>query len=115
MKTVKLLKFMVLLSALLLFLPQVSIGASLAWDPPSGDVTGYKVYYSTTQSAFANFLDVGNVTQCSLDHFPLEEKNTYYFVVSAYNSAGESGYSNDVNWTQPDVTPPMPPIGITVE
>jgi hypothetical protein len=87
----------------------------LAWDASSGEVTGYKVYYGTTQGSYNQNKDVGNVTQYPLTSLPLTERQTYFFVTRAYNAAGESGNSNAVSWTVPDYTAPMPPQGITVK
>lgn len=100
---------------LLLPVSEVFADPMLAWDASSGEVTGYKVYYGTTQGTYNQNKNVGNVTQYSLSSMPLTEKQTYYFVARAYNAAGESGNSNMVSWTVPDYTAPMPPQGITVK
>jgi len=92
-----------------------SFGESLKWDVSSGEVAGYKVYYGNSQGNYPNSLDVGNVTQCPLNSLPLKESMTYYFVVTAYNTAGESGYSIFISWTPGDNTPPLPPIGLKAE
>jgi predicted phage tail protein len=100
---------------LMLPVSEVFAGPMLAWDASSGEVTGYRIYYGTTQGTYNQNKDVGNVTQYSLSSLPLTEKQTYFFVARAYNSAGESGNSNVVNWTAPDSTAPMPPQGVTVK
>lgn len=87
----------------------------LVWDPSSGDVSGYRVYYGLSQGSHPNSYDVGNVTECALGSLDLEEKKTYYFVTRAYNGAGESGDSNEVSWQVPDMTAPLPPQGVTAE
>jgi predicted phage tail protein len=87
----------------------------LVWDASSGDVTGYRVYYGLSQGSYPNSQSVGNVTEYGLTSLPLEEKKTYYFVVRAYNGAGESGDSNAVSWLVPDMTPPSPPQGVTAQ
>ena len=89
--------------------------ASLAWDPSGGVVTGYNVHYGTSPSNYANHVNVGNVTQYSLDNLPLQEGVLYYLAVTAYNTAGESGYSNYVTWRPGDTTPPSPPAGLSVQ
>lgn len=87
---------------------------TLAWEPPlTGTVTGYKVYYSTTSGQYSANKDVGDVLRLPVYDLPLTEGKKYYFVVTAYNSAGESGYSNAVSWTAGDMTPPLAPIGFT--
>lgn len=86
---------------------------TLVWDASSGEVQGYRVYYGVTQGQYESNRDVGGMTQCSLFNLPLQEGNTYYFVVKAYNTAGESDPSNEVQWTVPDTSPPGPPQGLT--
>ena len=86
--------------------------ASLVWDASSGTVTGYRVHYGVSASKLDKQIDVGNQTTCPLDNIFLEEGTTYYFCVSAYNSAGESGMSNMVSYTPDDNTPPLPPSGV---
>jgi predicted phage tail protein len=99
---------------LLLPASEVFAGPMLAWEASSGEVTGYRVYYGASQGTLNQDKDVGNVTQVALSSLPLTEKQTYFFVARAYNTAGESGDSNVVSWTVPDYTAPMPPQGITV-
>jgi len=87
----------------------------LVWDASSGDVTGYRVYYGLSQGSHPNSQSVGNVTECPLSGLSLEESRTYYFVVRAYNGAGESGDSNEISWLVLDRTPPSPPQGVTAQ
>ena len=98
------------ISALLIFLIGFysnALGATLLWDASPGEVAGYRLYYGTSAGSYAQNVDVGNVISYSTDSLPLTENTLYYFVVIAYNSAGESGYSNEVSWTKDDTTPPM--------
>jgi len=83
--------------------------STLVWDASSGEVQGYRIYYGMTQGQYDSSKDVGGMTQCSLFDLPLQEGNTYYFAVKAYNTAGESGPSNEVKWVVPDTSPPGPP------
>ncbi|THB80448.1 MAG: hypothetical protein D3926_07070 [Desulfobacteraceae bacterium] len=69
-------------------------GWNLKWDGVAGDVTGYRIYYGTTQGQYTQNVDVGLVTQYEMDKLSLDEGVTYYFTVRAYNSSGESGDSN---------------------
>ncbi|HEY5743595.1 MAG TPA: fibronectin type III domain-containing protein, partial [Terrimicrobiaceae bacterium] len=87
---------------LLLLIGSLSIAGALesitlAWDrSPSADVEGYKVYYGTTSGSLTQTLDVGNVTSAIVSN--LNEATTYYFAVSAYNSADlESEHLNEVS------------------
>lgn len=87
----------------------------LVWDASSGEVTGYRVYYGLSQGSHPNNQSVGKVTEYALSGLPLEESRTYYFVVRAFNGAGESGDSNEISWLVSDRTPPSPPQGVTAE
>jgi len=78
----------------------------LQWDASTGEVTGYRVYYGTTQNGpYPASYEVAT-TSCDMANLPLQQNETYYFVVRAYNSAGESGNSNEASYTVPDTTPP---------
>lgn len=87
----------------------------LAWDPSSGTVTGYRIYYGQSSGVYPSNKEVGNVTQYSLSGLGLEENKTYHFVVRAYNDVGESGNSNEVSWSVPDTTAPLPPQGVAAQ
>ena len=70
--------------------------ATLTWAPETDpSVKGYKVYSGTSSGAYGAPVDVGNVTTFQI--FSLQPGTTYYFAVTSYNSAGESGYSNEVS------------------
>ena len=88
---------------------------TLVWDPGSGEIVGYRIYYGTTPNNYSKNMDVGKVTQYSLDSLPLQAGSAYYFAVKAYNATGESGFSNSVSWTAEDTTPPSPPQGLKAE
>ncbi len=74
--------------------------ATLTWNPvpPPSTVNGYKVYFGTSTGNYVppdgGNVDVGNATQVALN---LQSGETYFFSVTAYNSAGESGFSNEVS------------------
>jgi hypothetical protein len=90
--------------------------ASLVWNPPSeGTVTGYNVKYGKSSTAPTTSVNVGNVTQYSLDKAPLDEKTKYYFWVTAYNTATESSPAGPVPYNTTDNTPPNPPLDILVK
>jgi hypothetical protein len=95
-----------------------SHASDLKWDTPTGDVSGYTIYYGLSQGSYPFSEDVGNVTQYSLNNFSLSEGTTYYFIVRAYNTSGESGDSNVTTYAVPsagDTTPPLAPAGISGE
>ncbi|MDZ7268993.1 MAG: Ig-like domain-containing protein [candidate division KSB1 bacterium] len=83
----------------------------MSWDANSEpDLAGYRVYYSLTTQRYsaANSRDVGLKLTTTFDN--LEEGRRYYFVVTAYDRAGnESAYSREVSATVPvvDRTPPQ--------
>ncbi len=72
--------------------------ATLAWDPVNDpSVQGYNVYYGTSSRQYQTFANVGLATTYTVAD--LQPGTTYYFAVTAYNSAGESGYSDEVSAT----------------
>jgi hypothetical protein len=83
---------------------------TLAWDPNSEpDLAGYRLYYGTATRTYDRTVEVSGDTRISVDD--LEPGSTYYFAVTAHNTAGlESDYSNEVAYTveeQPDNRPPF--------
>lgn len=98
--------FAVLLLSLLVT-PASAGQASLSWNPSaSSGVTGYRLHYGTASRNYSTHLDVGSKFSASVPN--LAAGSTYYFAVTAYNSAGESGYSNEVSAAIPvAVAPPV--------
>jgi hypothetical protein len=101
----KLSKNLVFFSALLLSL-LISVWAraeqvTLAWDENTeSDLAGYKVHYGTASGSYATHVDVHNVSTSIVTG--LTAGQTYYFVVTAYNTSGNgSGYSNQVSYSVP--------------
>ncbi len=96
--------FSILMSAFLYAGNVDSAEVTLAWDgnsQPGVTVTGYRVYYGTDGDSYpSKGCDVANTT-CKVSD--LVDGETYYFVATAYNSYGESGYSDPVSYTVPDV------------
>ena len=84
--------------AILLALPQVGSAAeiTLAWDSNAeSDVAGYKVYYGTASGKYTHSVNVGNVTQTTVN----VSKKKYYISLTAYDTYGnESDFSNEVSW-----------------
>lgn len=118
-----------LLFFLLLSTPATCLATdvTLAWDPsPDADLSGYRIYYQANSSAIpfqgsgateGNApVDKGKSTTASISG--LNPANSYFFAVTAYNSAGEeSVYSNIVQI--PETLPPSvsitgPQAGTTV-
>ena len=97
--------FVVLNIALLMLwvIPVNALDVTLAWDADPA-VDGYKVYYKSGSSGPPydgigaaegdSPIDVGWVDEFTLR--ALSDDEDYYFVITAYNQYGESGYSNEV-------------------
>jgi Fibronectin type III domain/FG-GAP-like repeat len=78
---------------------------TLAWDPDVSNVTGYTLYWGTQSGVYPNSVDVGN--QTSRQVTGLGNQVRYYFVVKAYDSAGEfSGPSAEVSGVTAGSAPP---------
>lgn len=92
--------------------------AVLSWDSNDWsidpDLAGYKVYHGTVSGNYTNTIDIGLVNPNDVPTYTvvnLTDGNTYYFAVTAYDTAGnESGFSNEVSkiigGTTVDTTPP---------
>jgi hypothetical protein len=88
---------------------------SLAWDANSeSDLAGYKVYWGRQSRQYDNS-PVPTVAPSASPTFttPALMNGTWYFAVTAYNTAGlESGYSNEVSTTI--ATAPAAPEGLRI-
>jgi hypothetical protein len=113
-------QWLVLLAAIcaMLLFPIAASAAdvTLIWDANTEtDLAGYKLYYGTASRAYAESVDVGNVTQHMLND--MAEGQKVYFAVTAYDVwRNETGYSNEVTamyqngiWLQPDSEAPLVP------
>ncbi len=65
--------------------PAYAAQVSIAWNPDTGQVAGYKLAYGTSTGNYANTVDAGNNTSYTLQNL---SGATYYFVVAAYDSSG---------------------------
>lgn len=60
------------------------------------DISGYKIYYGTSSGNYTSTVNVGNLTTYNVTS--LSAGQTYYFVLTAYNSSGlESNYSSEIS------------------
>jgi hypothetical protein len=69
--------------------------ATLQWDAVSGSITGYRLYVGAVPHVYHTRYEVGRATSYTVTN--LEEDTPYYFAVTAYNAAGESGFSEEVS------------------
>lgn len=98
---------------------------TLSWDANVDPVDGYKVYQRGALGIYdptAPLATLGPVTTYPGTVPDVTVDTTYYWVVTAFNSAGESGQSNEVSklFVAPvpppvaDTTPPPVPMGVAV-
>lgn len=75
----------------------LTASATLAWQPSSDPaVVGYKVYYGVASHDYTKTVNVGPATTATISN--LVKGTTYYFAVTAYNSANvESSFSNEAS------------------
>jgi uncharacterized protein DUF4082/fibronectin type III domain protein len=98
---------------------QGATSATLSWNASTGSPAGYRIHYGTSSTNLSVVKDAGKVLTATVSS--LTAGLTYYFDVTAYNSAGvESAPSNKVSMTasaaaatptpKPTATPtPTPP------
>jgi hypothetical protein len=84
---------------------------SLNWNASSG-ATSYHVKRSTTSGGPYTSI-APNVTTTSHTDTSVANGTTYHYVVSAVNSAGESGNSTQASATPQAVVPPVAPTNLT--
>ena len=76
----------------------ITKSATATWNAvTSTPITGYKVYVGEAPGQYSRTITVGTVTSATVNSLTVGK--TYYFVVSAYNSAGESPPSSMVSKT----------------
>src|SRR5437773_1930450 len=88
----------------------------LAWSAPGSDggspITNYKVYRGTSQNGESFLTELGDVL--SYSDTGLNNGQTYYYYVTAVNSIGDSGPSNEASATpNAPATPPGAPQRLT--
>lgn len=91
------------------FLTSVATAASvtLVWDANTeADMAGYKVYSGITHETYTNMITLGLVTTNVVKG--LVRGCTYYFAVTAFNTAGaESDFSNEISYQPPLLQGPV--------
>lgn len=94
-----------------LFLTMFLAVVTLTWEPPVCTefdcASGYKVYCGSASGVYGAPVDVGALTT-----HPISTPGTYYCAATAYNEAGESGFSNEVFFTLKSA--PAAPINLKV-
>jgi hypothetical protein len=89
----------------------------LRWDPPTTkadgnpltDIVGYKIHYGQRSRTYAFTKIVGNQTSAGVSG--LVPGRTYFFAVTAHDSAGnESSLSDEVSKVAPSTTSQMPTL-----
>jgi fibronectin type 3 domain-containing protein len=75
-------------------------------------VNGYNVYRGTTAGSETLLASIGNVT--TYTDSAVAANTTYFYVVTATSTAGESGKSNEVSVAIPNTVPPNAPTGLTI-
>ena len=84
---------------------------ALAWNASSG-ASSYNVKRATTSGG--PYTTVASPTSTTFTNTGLTNGTTYFYVVTAVNSSGESGASSQVSATpQAASNPPAPPTGLT--
>lgn len=82
---------------------------TLTWSNVSA-ASSYTVFDSLSNSGYGS---VGSTSSTSFTVNGLSAGRTYYFVVTASDSAGESNYSNDLSQMVHTSTPPQPPANLS--
>ena len=86
---------------------------TLAWDPNSeADLSGYKLYQGTASGVYGAAIATIPVMPAPTYQITGLANGIYYFVVTAYNAFGESGYSNEVSAKVE--AGPQPPTGLKI-
>src|SRR5260370_19478531 len=80
---------------------------TLAWDAEL-NVAGYRLYSGTPSRVYTKVIDVGNTTSALVSNLVVGQ--TYFFAVTAYNTAGvESAPSNEISYVGGAPTPAPTP------
>jgi cellulose 1,4-beta-cellobiosidase len=85
---------------------------ALIWSAASG-ASSYNVKRATVSGG--PYTTIANPTSTSYTDSGLTNGTTYFYVVTAVNSGGESENSSQVNATPQSASPPAPPSGLTAK
>jgi fibronectin type 3 domain-containing protein len=83
---------------------------NLGWTAPSGPVSSYNIYRGTSAGGEGMTPYRNGITTTSFSDTGLTPGNTYYYEVSAVNSAGEGALSNEAHATASTSTTVQVPI-----
>jgi hypothetical protein len=75
----------------------LALDITLAWDPSSSDVDGYRAFYREAGHSYDYSQPAWEGWESTCTIYGLDDETTYYFVVRAYNELGESGNSNEAS------------------
>lgn len=103
--------------ALLIAAPAYADTFTFTWDPPTEDtaghqlseLTGYKFYVSSKAGEYTTPISTPATNTLELEE---NKPGVYFAVVTAYNSAGESTPSNEIQF-EVKAKPPAPPKNLT--
>lgn len=89
---------------------------NIAWDASiSADVDGYRLYWGNDPTSMTNGYDTGSTNLTSTcSAAGITSAGDYWMTARAYNQGGESGDSNQENFTFLVILPPAPPTSLTV-
>ena len=90
---------------------EVARRANLEWSASSG-ATSYNVYRGTTSGGEGTTPIATGITTTSFTNASLTRGQTYFYKVAAVNAGGTSALSNEAT-TQPEVSTPLAPTGLT--
>lgn len=85
---------------------------SLSWNASPG-ATKYRVFRSTSSNTEANPTLAGGLTGTTYTDSAAVNGTAYYYKVTALNTAGVSGFSNEFGPVTPGSTAPLAPTGLT--
>jgi hypothetical protein len=121
MKKILITAAILLLFCLTFSFASIPNGGMIQWDSPDGGsvVEGYRIYRGITSGTYTGVSPdtTENYMLMSQAFTDWVDSETYYLVVKAFNEAGESNPSNEVEYTVPFETIveiPNPPRNLSV-